>query len=186
MAGWGDNQEGQKNHASNRHDDLLADHRAPEGQYGIAGDHVSRPRGNVAIGHRIQIPGLRFDLGHDRDPPFSVCPKRKSIAWGYRALIGAKHQNAEAPARVSPKLPRGGSRTQRQSTVPLVLQGGHAVYILVERVEKPTYKRAAPPLCCRVADADSLETPGAHPATPSHAGASSHRKGEPPKRITRD
>src|SRR5262249_30009975 len=40
----------------------------------------------------------------------------------------------------------------------LVLQGGHAVSILVERVENPTDNRSASLLCCRVADADSSET----------------------------
>jgi len=71
---------------------------------------------------------------------------------------------------------------------------GHAVYILVERVEKPTYKRAAPSLCCRVADADSLETIGRRwPRRPSRytlprwgQQPPAAGKGEPPKRITRD
>ena len=39
-----------------------------------------------------------------------------------------------------------------------MLQDGHAVYILVEPVEKATDKRSASLLCCRVADAGSSET----------------------------
>jgi len=52
-----------------------------------------------------------------------------------------------------------------------VLQGGHAACILVKHVEKPTDNRAAPSLCCRVVDADSLKKrsavvgPGAFPTT---------------------
>jgi hypothetical protein len=39
-----------------------------------------------------------------------------------------------------------------------VLHRGHAAYILVEPVEKPTDNRSASLFCCRVADADSPET----------------------------
>jgi hypothetical protein len=53
-----------------------------------------------------------------------------------------------------------------------VLLGGHAAYILVESVEKPTDNRSTSLLCWRVADVDSPGTfgpgvaPGAFPHTP--------------------
>jgi len=58
----------------------------------------------------------------------------------------------------------------------LVLQGGHAVSILVERVRKPTDNRSAQMFRCLAADADSLRAIGwslapAHPPYPSRAGA---------------
>jgi hypothetical protein len=56
-----------------------------------------------------------------------------------------------------------------------VLRRGHAAYILVEAVEKPTDNGSASLLCCRVADVGSPETispalpPGAFPHNPPRA-----------------
>jgi hypothetical protein len=47
--------EADKNDAGDRHDNLLADDGVPEGQYVIAGDHVSRHPDTVAMDYRIQI-----------------------------------------------------------------------------------------------------------------------------------
>src|SRR5258707_776806 len=44
----------------------------------------------------------------------------------------------------------------------VVLRGGHAASILVKHVEKPTDNGPASSLCCRAADADSLDTIGRH------------------------
>ena len=58
-------------------------------------------------------------------------------------------------------------------TTAVVLRRGHAAYILVESVEKPTDNGSASLLCTRTADADSPETspalPPAHFPTPLHA-----------------
>jgi hypothetical protein len=47
--------EADKHEAGDRHDDLLADHGAPEGHQAIAGHHASRHRATAEMHHRIQM-----------------------------------------------------------------------------------------------------------------------------------
>jgi hypothetical protein len=71
------------------------------------------------------------------------------------SLVTAGRAECEALRTALELAPVGAHAVSAGKTV---LQDGHAVYILVEPVEKATDKRSAPLLCCRVADAGSSET----------------------------